>query len=117
MKNFFSKKSMILQAVIPSFFLFFSSLTSQAAEWQKMELPQPSATVLQGRGLFHCELKSFPSAQRLFYGCRVGATGSSAKTRPYDYWVVEFDNQGKKKQEWVIKNISNAAVFFYSALN
>ncbi|HPI63406.1 MAG TPA: hypothetical protein PK803_05490 [Alphaproteobacteria bacterium] len=111
MKNFFAKKSMILQAVIPGFFLFFSH-ASQAAEWQKIELPQPSATVLQGRGLFQCELKSFPSAQRLFYGCRLGNTDPATKTRPYDYWVVELDNQGKKKQEWVIKNVNEGNKLF-----
>ena len=112
MGNIFFKRLLLLPLSIVSFSGLFFSLSAEAAEWQKMELPQPSATVLQGRGLFQCELKSFPSAQRLFYGCRVGATGSSAKTRPYDYWVVELDNQGKKKQEWVIKNVSEGNKLF-----
>ena len=112
MRKFFFKLWVGLQLIITGLVSMVVFSVSQAAEWQKIELPQPSATVLQGRGLFQCELKSFPSAQRLFYGCRVGATGSSAKTRPYDYWVVELDNQGKKKQEWVIKNVSEGNKLF-----
>ena len=115
MGNIFFKRLLLLPLSIVSFSGLFFSLSAEAAEWQKMELPQPSATVLQGRSLFHCELKSFPSAQRLFYGCRVGNTDPVTKTRPYDYWVVEFDNQGKKKQEWVIKNV-NAGNKLFSAL-
>lgn len=116
MRKFFFKLWVGLQLIITGLVSMVVFSVSQAAEWQKMELPQPSATVLQGRGLFQCELKSFPSAQRLFYGCRVGNADPATKTRPYDYWVVELDNQGKKKQEWTIKNISNAAVFFSAAV-
>lgn len=117
MKNLISKKSIIWQIFISALFIFFSSLPCQAAGWQEMELPKPSNDILQGHNLLQCELKNFPSAQRLFYACLIDhSTPATKQKNVNDYWVVELDNQGKKKQEWMIKNISNAVDFFSASL-